>query len=470
MNLQARIPIDDLLAPGQEYSAAKLALYDALYAGGSKMETVKKTLLPVRRFETADGPVYRERLALAPYVRRVAGFIDWLRAAMFFREPFIVYHDGVDGEYWDALNTDADGQGISIAGQMRDTALECLKYQRCWLTVDFPASEARAIDPGSKDAKIRILGAEEVTDWKMRGRVLDWVRLHGIEPLRPEDEWKQPDRERHVWTFIDETASHLYEAIKRTKVDTKAEKGTTIDWLEEEKKARLIETRAHAMGIPVFACCYADGQWIMEGTFDVARAMFQCDANIENLRDKMSFRILRLILDRNELGELVLPDLSALHLRPGENADFIGPDASLLDPLFKDAEKLKRDLLECVHASANNAANIPQAGRLSGEAVEKMRDPLKVLLWSFAWPVLDVFNKTIKHIARLRGEDPDAVEIVGLDDYDVTMDDAEKEIMRNGQDKDGDGNGAEESGDHFGGSSDRGTSGRDDRIPGRQTA
>jgi len=105
-------------------------------------------------------------------------------------------------------------------------------------------------------------------------------------------------------------------------------------------------------------------------------------------------------------------------------------DAELMEPLFKDAEKLRKDLFECVHASAQNAANLPQAGRLSGDAVERLREPMKVLLWSFAWPVLESFTKALKHIAKLRREDPDSVEIIGMDDYEINMEDAQEQIEK----------------------------------------
>lgn len=439
MKYPASMKIEDLMRAGQMHDPARIALYQAFYDGGRAMEAVKPSLLPVRGFETKagerDSTSYKERLEYAPYIRRVAGFIDWMRAAVFFREPMIVVTGNADAGYWESMNDDATGDGTPLAGLMREAVLECQLHKRCWISCSFPGTTALVHDPETEEARLRLFRAREITDWQTTNGVLEWVRCSGMDFLRPDAEpWKKPDRERHRWTFMDSEAMAIYEGIRLLKNDAPSVPGSQSGFTS--KDAKRIALLPYAGGLPLFVCEYGSGQWIMEATFDVAKAMFQCDANIEHLRDKMAFRILKLNVDRAVIADMILPDLCAMVLRPGEDAQFIGPGADLLAPLFQDAEKLRRDLMESIHASAQNAANIPQAGRLSGEAVQEMREPLRILLWSFAWPVLQAFTKAIKHIATLRGEDPNAVEIVGLDAYNVDMDDADGEILGE-EDEDG---------------------------------
>jgi len=92
--------------------------------------------------------------------------------------------------------------------------------------------------------------------------------------------------------------------------------------------------------------------------------------------------------------------------------------------MHKDQINLKENLYEVIQSTAMNAAAIPQAGRLSGEAVDKMRDPLHVLLDSFAWPVRDSFVRLKNEMAEYRGENPEDITIVGMGEFSVDMDDA----------------------------------------------
>jgi hypothetical protein len=422
-SLPATIPVVDLEKTGEEYDPKKLAVYQALYDGGSAIEPVKTQLLVMRELERSGSDAgflqYQERLCKAPYVRYISGFIDWLVAAVFYREPQIVAPKGSE-DFYKLLQDDADGKGTPLASLLRETVLECLLHRRGYLAVEFPTDTVRASDEGSKRATLRLVRASEVEDWQEDERgCLEWLRWHGSENVRPDNgSWKLPDRERHNWAFIDCNGMKVFSLDKKVQ-------GTWIG-----KDAALSRTTVYD-GMPIFPVNYRSGQWIMETCFDVVRALFNRDASIEYLCDKFAFQILVLKLNRQATDDIVIPDLGAFKLQLGEDAGFISPSPAVFDPLFKSAEKLRRDLLNSVHASAQNAAAIPQAGRLSGEAVEKMQDPLHTLLYSFAWPVIEAANRALEMIARVRGED-EAAYIIGADEYAATMDDMESEVMTNG--------------------------------------
>lgn len=425
MNLPRTIPVDDLKKCAPEYDAQKIRVYQALYDGGTAMEAVKPLLIEPHDFELLDGgqssKAYQTRLRRAPYARHVAGFIDWLVAAT-LRNPPMVQVTGPcsaeSAEFYESLNDDCDGHQTPLAVQMRDAILEGVLHRRAYVNVNFPAPIAQAADARSLAGRFRLLPASAVEDWKtdIDGR-LEWVRVHTYEGVRdPKREWAQSDRVRHVWAFIGSDKTQLYEAYhSRSK-----------GW--ESKEAKRIGENAYAGGIPVWDICYRPGQWIMECCYDAARALFNRDASIEFLGDKFAFQILVLTTDRVGVEGVICKELSGLNLRPGESASFIAPSNGVLEPLFKSAEKLKKDLLDSIHASAQNAASIPQAGRLSGEAVAAMRDPMQVLLYSFAWPILDAYSKGLRRIIEVRRDPEGCAEIVGMDQFDKTTDDMQEEL------------------------------------------
>jgi len=431
MILPPTIPIDDLKAHHGDYDPEKLQVYQALYEGGSSMEGVKEILLPQREVEKQVGPngatgmqAYKERINRAPYTRRIAGFIDWMLAAMFAEVPHLEF-DGLSEEsqeYYLGLEENCDGKRTPMVQMMRDAALEGMVHQRSYLGVMFPKTSVKLTDATSMVGLMRLFRAKEVEDWEYDSDgTLHWLRWHGAEFLRdPKAAWKIPEKLRHVWAFISKDGTAMYEAEAKWP-------GNTFEGEEKDGKkvAKRFSETMYVGGLPIFEVRYRTGQWIMETCYDIVRAIFARDASIEHLGDKFAFQILLLSLRRATVKNVYLPDLGALMLQEGESASFIAPQ-QILDPLFKSADKLRRDLMDSIQASAQNAASIPQAGRLSGEAVSQMRQPLEVLLQSFAQPVIDAFQCAIDRLALLRKDPVGSVKIVGLNPAEVGPEDLAK--------------------------------------------
>jgi hypothetical protein len=432
LNLPLTIKVEDLEKAHECYDARKLAKYQAMYDGGTAMETVKPDLLPIRPFEDKAGGAssvgYQERLKRAPYSRASAGFIDWLVAAVFFKPPVLVLDENLPEDaqaFYSRRHDNCDGRGTPLAVMMRDAVLECVLHKRCYPTVNFPYSLVHPAEPETMEGFFRLLRACEVQDWQhdTTGR-LQWIKWHGEESVRDEKEpWKKPEMVRHVWVFFDGLDATVFEAFKA--------KGA---W--KEKEARRISQKAYANGLPVFEVNYRSGQWIMEACFDISQALFIRDSSIEHLADKFAFQILVLNSSRQLDDKIIMNDLAGVRLEPGESISFAAPQG-ILQPLFDSAEKLRKDLLGSIHASAQNAASIPQAGRLSGDAVDSMREPLHVLLYSFAWPVLDAFNKALALIVKFRGDPEGCARIVGMDEYEATEKELKGAINGKGSDEAG---------------------------------
>ena len=432
LNLPASIKVDEIEKANPLYDSRKLALYQALYDGGSAMESVKPELLPVRAFEEKAGGTasreYQDRIKRAPYSRASAGFIDWLVAAVFFKPPVMVIDEGISPEsqaFYSALHDNADGRGTPLAVMARDAVLQCALHRRSYIMVNFPFSSVHPSTPESMEGRFRLLSAAEIQDWEydVTG-ALQWVKWHGEAKVRDEKmPWKKAENSRHVWLFFDELEATAFEA-------TKAESG----W--KDKEAKRIALKPYANGLPIFEINYRSGQWIMETCFDIVKALFIRDSSIEWLADKFAFQLLVINSNRALDDKIIIPDLGAVRLELGESLNFAAPQIGVLQPLFDSAEKLRKDLLNSIHASAQNAASIPQAGRLSGDAVDKMREPLHVLLYSFAWPVLDAFNRALNLLIKFRNDPEGCARIVGMDEYEANSKDLERAI--NGKDGNGD--------------------------------
>ena len=443
MPFPATIPVDDLKKVNADFDRTKLSIYQALYEGGSAMEGVKGELLPPREVEKMSGSDgrdgmqnYRDRLKRAPYIRSIAGFVDWLVAAVFLQPPRLeiseLPEEGV--EYYEGLEENADGKGTPLAELMRDTVLECLLHRRAYVATLFPSPVIHPLVKDSAKGFLRLFRAQEMEDWAhdADGHLL-WLRWHGTELIRdPAAEWKQPETIRHIWAFIERLQTSQYEAEAEwpSECFKKAPGG-------EEAKASRFKVVSHPQ-MPIVPVEYRKGQWIMETCFDAVKALFNRDASIEFLGDKFAFQMLVLTLERATVDNVVLPDLGALLLKTGESANFIAPQGSVLDPLFKSAEKLRRNLLDSIHASAQNAASIPQAGRLSGDAVSEMRQPLAVLLESFARPVMQAYQQAIDRLLSQRKEPEGAVKLVGLDKFYTDEDDLAQTVLGSEEKKDPD--------------------------------
>ena len=430
MTFPAEIPVDDLRGKcNADYDARKIRVYQALYEGGSAMEEVKKDLLPPREVEKMLGPEgqsgmsqYHDRIKKSPYIRSIAGFVDWLVAAVFMKPPYLEV-EGLDADamgYYEGLEENADGHGTPLAELMRDTVLECLLHRRAYVAALFPSPVISPLVANSRDGYLRMFRAQDVEDWESDadGNLL-WLRWHGSEFKRDEKApWKQPEILRHIWAFIERECTTLYSAEAEWPGDT----------FKRDEVARRFNIVQHPV-MPVVECQYRKGQWVMETCFDAVRAIFNRDASIEYLGDKFAFQMLVLTLSRSTVDNVVLPDLGALLLKEGESAAFIAPQGSVLDPLFKSAEKLRRNLLDSIHASAQNAASIPQAGRLSGDAVNEMRQPLSVLLESFARPVMQAYQQAIDRLQAMRGEELGTVTVCGLDEYNADEQGLEASVL-----------------------------------------
>ncbi|MEN6534291.1 MAG: hypothetical protein ABFD89_11555, partial [Bryobacteraceae bacterium] len=248
----------------------------------------------------------------------------------------------------------------------------------------------------SDDARLAMLEPKDIDDWQVtENEILQWVRAHTMELTRtPGAEYLPPDIETHYWTFFDSKNAYRYSAKKP--IREKSWKPGEVAILDGAEPHGLEEC-------PAFNVIVGENMEIFDRIKSVAVALFNREASITWALDMAAYATLVLILDQTQVKEIVSSELAALKLRVGESASYVSPPAGIFEPLFTDADRLKNNLMDVVRAQGVNAADLPQAGRLSGSAVYAMREPSESLLRSFADPVLEAINRAVGAIAKKRG-------------------------------------------------------------------
>lgn len=395
MTFPSAIPVRDLRVTHAEYSGPRIANYDALYRGSDAFRKRLDDFLIKRKVEEKGlkfglnaNELYLDRQKWAHYVNRAGGLIDWLVAAVFGNTLRIEAPEDKSG-YWQGLNENADGRGTPLPAAMRRALCEMMVQGRCYL---YPLAQADVAQPGDADSMamfLRHYPAKAVDDWSSNAddnEDLDWIRIHAVNAIRS-TAIGPADQERELWSFVTDDAVYTYSA----------ERG--------DADAVLIDTNQHAFGrLPVFPVQAFPGQWVMDRVADVAVALFNTEAGLGYSVALQAYSQLVLKLEDSKPESIVLSELAAIGLRPNESAEYLSPPKWGFQPQFDSIARLKDAFYEVLQSMARNAESIPQAGRLSGVAVQAMQTPLQVLLASLGWPVLTAFKQWVDAVKAFRGD------------------------------------------------------------------
>lgn len=404
MKFPESIEIEKISKTNPEYEGKDLRLYDALYVGGKRLRNHMDVMLPMRDLEKVSGAdgqsAYASRMARAQYINRAGGLIDWLTAAVFRNDPKFTAKGG-DKEYWEGLNENADGLGTPFSTICREALTAAMIGWRSYF-------KARFDDKDSKNAMISVVSGLDIDDWQHdKNGDFIWGRSYSREKYRDDEAIASPNVLRHRWTYYAPDQIAIYEA------DEDADKYTNAfarkfeqSGLDPKAKAKLVSLQKHNFGCsPLFDIRFSRGQWVMGRIFEVLQALFRREAAITYALDMQAFALPVLTLNGTQVPSISGSEVMAVKLQNGESLTFAAPPALIFEPLFKDADRLKENLREVIQAMPVNAAAIPQAGRLSGDAVNAMRDPEKTLFDSFAKPVQEAAKRMLEKIAEFRNEE-----------------------------------------------------------------
>jgi len=420
MKMPETLKIKDLDSTNGEYDAAKLRLYWAMYAGGQFFRDVVDEVIIKRSVEEKSTQIgqrsYAERKKRACYINRVGGFIDWAVAEICKDEPRIMVEDGTEDQkaYWEGLNLNADGFGTPFAAIVRRLLVDEMVSRLAYVGL---AQED--FDP-SHVIFFRVNPCE-VLDWERSADdgKLTFAKVKTVRPYR-ETEYMPPNGELVRWTIHVPGQSATYEAIKIGN-HYKDESGRII------QDAQLVEQEEIETEIPVHAAQIQRSQWVVDRIYDPAKQLFNTELDQSFALAEAAYpQMVLTVENRNKLENIVKSELSCIVLETGEKIDYLLPQKWCFDPMDRQIQNLKNALHETVQLMAKEAASIPQAGRMSGETVKEIRQPVISLLRSYSWPILEVLNRVIEQIKDIRREPELEVKIIGLVDIeDVVIPDVD---------------------------------------------
>ena len=406
INFPATLEIKNLRQCNPEYHAGKLQDYEALYKGSDLFRCKLDDFLIKRKVEESNSgdtfgiqgnSIYKERTKWAQYVNRAGGLIDWLGAAVF---PSVELSCEPEDEYWESLNTNADGRGTPLDAVARKALAAVMVQGRAYF---YPELD----DEGN--FRIRTYRACDVDDWQYDGDALLWVRVHSLEPIRSND-LGPVDGERETWTYVTDSEIVTYAAEKT--------EGQT-----EPLYANIQDRQPHDFGVvPVFPIEIFPGQWVMDRIKDVVVALFNAEAGLSFSVALQAYSQLVFKLDNTKPDQIVLSELAAIRLSPEESVEYLSPNPGGFDPQFKNIERLKLSFYEVLQSMSKSADQIPQAGRLSGDAVKALQSPLQVLLASLGWPVLIALRNWVDAVQKFRRDEDKDIEVEAEIDKSATMD------------------------------------------------
>lgn len=424
LNMPQTIPVKDLESTNSQYNSNKMQMYDALYSGGDAFNKLKEKFLPRRPIESVNkgglngNKLYELRKESAFYSPYVSGIMEWLSARIVENHPRITIEDptGLTEEsikYWESLNEDADGRGTPLISLCREAAKETLVNCRNYMTVTFD-------DPTSKDGRINLLDAAVIDDWQTdtKDNIL-WVRRHTSQIERDAaNPWMPATMVSHYWTYYDEAQIIVYKATR--KIDDHV-------W-DKNAVATKIDVIEHDFGMPVFDI--KSSIHVMERIEQPIIKLFQREASLNYYLDNTTYQMPYMNLQNpNSFDQLPITPLGCLVLELDEHVGYFGPDPSGFNPSFQAVEQCKKSLYECLQVLSKEITSVPQAGRLSGTAVNQMQKPMEILIGSFAWPIKEALSRLVKSLKIYRNEEDAKIEIEGFGAESVDEEELKKIIM-----------------------------------------
>jgi len=429
-------------ATASDYDGEKLDEYWALYAGGDAFRKIIDKMIIKREVEekqtTFGMRSYKERKRRACYINRVGGFIDWATAEVTKHVPRIVVDGGTEEQvaFWEGMNRDCDGEGTPFHALAARLIVDEMVSRRSFAMV-------RQDDQDLMQAYFGRVNPCSVLDWQeSNGGDLAFAKVKYSEPYRPES-FLPADGEVVTWCiYVSEggiVTEYKYRAV--------CKHNNYVDPVTDESitDIPMVEQNQFDGSIPLHLAQVTRSQWVVDRVYDCVKQLFNTELDLRFAESETSYPQMVLTVDNpNRLESIIKSELNVIVLETGDKVEYLSPSVDSYEPLRKSIESLKMAIHETVQMMAKDAANIPQAGRMSGETVREIRQPIESLLYSYAWPIEDLLMSCIEQIKSLRREDGLSVRIVGLGPEEVEAAEV-KGALENGREEDygDDGGGAE---------------------------
>ena len=400
-----------LLGTNPKIDLAEIDLLMGLYAGGKRFDKFKTEFLIHREAETLGLANVESRLKRAQYINRAAGLVDQVVASATSNDPRI---EGED-EYWETLNENSDGMGTPFSSLVRQLIADMLVAR-------WPYVEARSI--GDEPYTLWRRDPETVYDFENddNGNLL-WVKTVCTQQARS-TAFSAPDREKMIITFYTETDTISYTVYRLKSGAYAAEDGTVISADSVITPDPSMSIYGHDFGaVPVFRGNATKTHWLMDRISEALKAIYNTEVDLSFSLSQCAYaQLIFTLTNVQRADKITRSEAGAWILETGEEAKYLAPPNTAFEGLFKNLERLNDSLKQSLHMMASDSADIPQAGRLSGEAVREHRKPIDLIAQAISWPVVDQLNRALAQIADAMGIDAPKVAGVGEPDEIIEED------------------------------------------------
>jgi len=408
-NFPNELSLKTLLSENHDADLNLIGDYASLYDGGSDFDIDS---MIIKRKGEVEGCILgqlEERKRRAAYTNYAGGIIDGLVSEATSDTPRIFVHNGTDEQkiFWLNMNLDADGYGTPFATIFR----ECLKDELVSRRSYF---EAIMVGETNDRDSIGISRQSPMTvlDWDK-----EWVKIHTVEYTRDEDNpFAASDVELHYFTFFSEDSTMVYQAKRKNDLWVDDNGKVVTEEKGVGKLNRELSILNHSFGIPIFDVRASKSQWVMDRIAPIIKSIYNAELDLNFSLSQSAYPQAVLTLnDDTRIDKIVKSEMTVFVLLNGEKFEYVSPQTGTFESQFKNIDRLKKSLHESLQLAAKEASSIPQAGRLSGEAIKEMRSPMESLLQSFVWPIKDAAMRCIDQIKKFRGEEDLIIEIQGLE-------------------------------------------------------
>lgn len=416
MEYPKSVSVKTLRSCSQKKSDNRTKVYQALYSGGSSMTLeIKKKLILKRANEIQFQPkLYDRRLERAYYINRAGGIVDWIISNATQDTPRIIVGENAtedQKQFWLKKNIDVDGYGTPFASFFRQLLKNQLVSRNPYIEIEVADSEINmsSLDP------------EMVIDWGYDGAT-EWIKTYAVNYYK-ETPFEKSTTTEHIWTIYTNTDTVVYKSL--SKKEDANEQYVTLEGIystDEDQAEAYLDYDSSVFGhdfgaLPIIECSKNDDQnWLMDRISQNIIALYNAESDLSWVLSESAYPQSILKLESEARFQTVYnkSESNVWNLLAGEEYGIVSSNGTDFNAQFKNVDRLKLSLHESMQMLSQKASEIPQAGRLSGEAIKEIQTPLQSLLSSYTWPIVDQIYDAIERIKEYRNESDLGVWIVGL--------------------------------------------------------
>ncbi len=393
--------------------------YRDLYAGGEQFRLKAGQYLLRRQKE--PGEVYQERLARVFYENYLGSIVDWYMATLVRREPVLDFA-GTDEwakDFYAQFVQDCDLRGTTLTQFFKQQMTEALVCGKSYFVVDFPRADGQLLTRAAEDAAghsrayLMPYSADELINWsydqrgEMEWAVLrtSWLKQDSVKTFG----WTRETR----WIYYDRERFEIYER-----------RGA------DQKSIELVDEGRHGFAgigrVPIFEIRVSDALWLTNKIALLQLEHFN-KSNALGWALTMGLFAMPVVYSDREFKQ-VTGESYYIQLGAGDRFGWTEPSGGVFQIAAENLERLKNEIyrVSYVMQQANDGA----AARQSGFSRQWDFSVTQEILRAYGDVMKDSIRQMLTMIAAARQDDL-AVDVVGLDEFDITDFKTEAEDAKN---------------------------------------